>query len=150
MWLREWRKSKGGQVPNIMLKPTTSERTAWTFPATAWVLSNLDGTSKRLNLPCTLAIPSPSLSLVSRHIHFPPHLNFPLETASSVTPALGSSAGCRWVLLSPKASPQDIRGTATLCTKARGIQPMVTVPAAQRNPQSSTSACVHVSRMLKC
>lgn len=78
-----------------------------------------------------------------------PHLYFPLETASSVTPALGSSAGCRWVLLSPKASPQDIRGTATVCTKARGIQPMVTVPAAQRNPQSSTSACVHVSRMLK-
>lgn len=47
--------------------------------------------SKRLNLPCVQAIPSPSLSLASRHIHFFPPSSMiysPLGTASSVTPAL--------------------------------------------------------------
>lgn len=50
MWREGGRKSKGGQVPNIMLKPTSSERAAWTFPVIAWALSNLDGYEQETQL----------------------------------------------------------------------------------------------------
>lgn len=95
---------------SITLNPTTSELTG-IFPVIAWILLTWMDMSKRLNLPCAWAIPSPSLSLASRHSHFPPHLLrfIFLLGCLLLLPALRL---LRQVLLTPKAT-QDFQRTAT-------------------------------------
>lgn len=107
--------------------------------------------SKRLNLPCAQAIPSPSLSLASRHIHFPPifyHLFSSWDGffCDSCPRAPRQAAGrCCLVQRLHETFTEQLRRSY----KARGVRPVITAPASAVIHQSSTSACVHVSSVLK-
>lgn len=77
-------RAKGRQVPNITLKPTSSERAAWTFPVIAWVLSNLDGYEQETQL--------------TLHAGLSPHLLLLLSLDTSIFPLVFILL-LKWLLL---------------------------------------------------
>lgn len=130
------------------LNPTTSEITG-IFPVIAWILLTWMDMSKRLNLPCAWAIPSPSLSLASRHIHFSPHLLRFIFLLDGFFCFLlsGSSGGCCLVQRLHKTFKEQLRRLY----KARGVRPMITVLASTQKSTRAAQVPVssNVSSMLK-